>query len=89
MRHICHRWKPGTGVQILLKTLKVQQAFLPDKFLTGKQDYLCRDTLFPRQFSRGTPEKNCAVYILITIFGITEINFDAILFPRAQMSDVI
>ena len=80
-RHRCHRWKPGTGVQILLKTLKVQPAFLPDKFLTGKQDYLFRVTLtlFSRQFSVERP-KNGAIYLPITIFGITEINFDPILY---------
>lgn len=47
---------------MLLKTLKVQQAFLPDKFQTGKQDYLCRVTLFSRQFSSKTPEKRCHLH---------------------------
>ena len=36
-------------------------------------------TLFSRQFSVERP-KNGAIYLPITIFGITEINFDAILY---------
>ena len=66
----------------------MQRAFLPDKFLRGKQDYLFRVTLFLGNFPVERP-KHGAIYIPITIFGITEINFDAILFPWVQMSDVI
>ena len=40
----------------------MQQAFLPDKFQTGKQDYLFRVTLFSRQFSSKTPEKRCHLH---------------------------
>ena len=57
----------------------MQQAFLPDKFQTG----LNRTTFSELHFFLGNfpvkRTKNGAIYIPITIFGITEINFDAIL----------
>ena len=57
----------------------MQQAFLPDKFQTGKQDTFSELHFFLGNFPVKRP-KNGAIYIPITIFGITEINFDEILY---------